>query len=114
MTSVTGLINTEDANDPSQSLIVSREMSITAEQFSDRLRGVNEGMLDSSHWQQGRYRVHNANGSIEISCRQKPVRYIGSLALTVIEARLDFSAYRATDIGRFVKSFDLAFLKRGC
>ena len=97
-----------------QAPVVTRQMSITIAQFAVRLSQIREGMLDSGDAQQGRYRLRNANGSVEISCRQMAARYIGSLTLPVIEVRLDFSAYRGADIERFVKSFDLAFLKMGC
>ncbi len=114
MTRETMSINQAQTFEAAQSLSVTRQMSITVAQFADRLSQVREGMLDYGDKQQGRYRLRNPNGLVEISCRQVAARYIGALVLPVIEVRLDFSAYRSVDIERFVKSFDLAFLKRGC
>lgn len=114
MTRETMSINAAKVPEAAQSSTVIRQMSITVAQFSDRLPQVREGMLDPGAARQGSYRLRNANGTVEISCRQLAARYIGSLALPVIEVRLDFGAYRSADIDRFVKSFDLAFLKMGC
>ena len=114
MNSVTSLLNEAFDGAPEQSKIVTREMSITATQFLARLSQVKEGILDAKDSDRACCSLRNSSGTVDITWRKRAKRYIGALALPVIEVRLDFSAYRAEDIERFVQSFDLAFLKMGC
>lgn len=114
MSSATRLENEAVNGAPAQCKTVTREMSITSTQFCARLLQVKEGIIDSKSSDQGRCTFRNSNGSVDITWRGKAKRYIGALALPVIEVKLDFSAYREMDTERFVQSFDLAFLRTGC
>ncbi|MGD8347602.1 MAG: hypothetical protein PVI79_00120 [Gammaproteobacteria bacterium] len=93
--------------------IVSREMSITVEQFAHNLPGIARGMLTAVGADRGQHRLTGPDGAVGIVCTQKPDRYLGSLAIPVLEVRFDFSEYDQSQVAAFMQQFDRAYLKMG-
>ena len=73
--------------------IVTREMSISLEQFAQNLPAISRGMLAAVSDAPGRHKLTGADGAVRIACTEKPDRYIGSLPVPVLSVEFDFSGF---------------------
>ena len=93
--------------------LVTREMSITLEQFTNLLPKVDKSMLRTSSKQTGQYELVNRAGTVHINCSQSNPRQLGSLSVPVLRVDLDFSGYQSNQIKAFMTALDDVFVRIG-
>jgi len=113
MISAIKILNKAKEDRLSPAPVILREMSITSEQFANRLPRVRGSILDVDNAHLGCYKLRSANGPIKIICEQKTNRQIGALSIPVMEVSIDLRGYKTSKIKEFMESFDQIFLKMG-
>ena len=93
--------------------LVTREMSITVEQFTNLLPEVDKSMLSTSNRQPGQYELVNRAGTVRITCKQSSPRQLGSLSVPVLRVDLDFTRYESNRIKTFMNALDDVFVRIG-
>jgi hypothetical protein len=97
----------------SPSATVTREMSITVEQFAQNLPAIALGMLAVVSSAPGRHKLTGPDGAVRIACTRQPDRYLGSLPIPVLSVEFDFSGFDRKRVDNFMQKFDRAYLKMG-
>ena len=93
--------------------LITREMSITVEQFAQNLPAIAGGMLAAVSDAPGRHKLTSADGAVRIACTRQPDRYLGSLPIPVLKVEFDFSGFDRKRVDAFMQKFDRAYLKMG-
>ncbi|MEN8131271.1 MAG: hypothetical protein ABFS45_13970 [Pseudomonadota bacterium] len=92
---------------------ISKEMSLTMEQFADTLPKAMSKPFLADYSSSPRFVLLNKTNSVVIKCEQKSARYIGSLTLPVLAVQIEFNRYTPEEAEAFTRQFDRAFLRMG-
>ena len=91
--------------------IRTRELSVTRQQFHNRLANLDKTVLVVAGSNPNHYKLRDTNGMIDIRYENMAARKIGSLSIPRLKVNIDFNRYNASTIAAFMKSFDSAIFE---
>lgn len=94
-----------------QNLVITKQLSITQEKFSQMLSTIDGNTLCTTNTARMHSTFRMKNGTIKITCKRIRDRRLGSLSIPVLEVDIDLTKCEPSEIGAFKSAFDQALLK---